>query len=140
MKLRHIAVGTLISAAFAAPAFANDTAKQQSQSDPQAQGSQGQSSQAAQNPDTIRQVQQQLSKNGHDVTVDGKMGPQTQAALKDFQQKQGLQPSGQLDAQTLAAFGMGEDQSSSTGSSRSSAGSSGSSTPDASAPSDSSSK
>lgn len=52
--------------------------------------------------------------------ADGKMGPKTQAALKEFQQQQGLQATGRLDAQTLAALGMGEGQSSSTGSSSSS--------------------
>ncbi|HET8748111.1 MAG TPA: peptidoglycan-binding domain-containing protein, partial [Ramlibacter sp.] len=63
------------------------------------------------------QVQEKLSAAGHEVQPDGIMGPKTQAALKEFQQKQGLQASGQLDQQTLAALGVSEGASASTGSS-----------------------
>ena len=57
--------------------------------------------------DTIRQVQQQLSDKGlYTAQVDGVMGPKTHAALKEFQQKQGMQASGKLDSSTLAALGV----------------------------------
>ena len=38
--------------------------------------------------------------------IDGKMGPRTQAALRDYQQKQGLKATGQLDAETSAKLGV----------------------------------
>jgi peptidoglycan hydrolase-like protein with peptidoglycan-binding domain len=53
------------------------------------------------------------------VQADGIMGPKTQAALKEFQEKQGIQASGQLDQKTLAALGVSEGASASTGSSAS---------------------
>ena len=40
------------------------------------------------------------------VTADGIMGPQTQKALKDFQQQKGLDANGQLDQKTLSALGV----------------------------------
>jgi peptidoglycan hydrolase-like protein with peptidoglycan-binding domain len=101
MKLSHYAIAGIAAASFATAAMAGGGAKHQQQS---------------QGPDTIKQAQQQLSSNGQEVQVDGKLGPQTQAALKKFQESKGLQPSGQLDQQTLAALGMGE-ASASTGSS-----------------------
>jgi peptidoglycan hydrolase-like protein with peptidoglycan-binding domain len=60
----------------------------------------------AQDSQTVRQVQQQLKDQGHEIAVDGQMGPQTQAALKDFQQQQGMEANGELDARTLAALGV----------------------------------
>ena len=54
----------------------------------------------------VSQVQQMLLDKGYSVgTVDGQMGAKTKSALKQFQQSQGLQASGQLDTQTLAALG-----------------------------------
>jgi peptidoglycan hydrolase-like protein with peptidoglycan-binding domain len=68
----------------------------------------GQASQKqAQGSDIVKQAQQKLSQAGHDVgKPDGIMGPKTQAGLKEFQEKKGLQASGQLDKQTLAALGV----------------------------------
>lgn len=56
---------------------------------------------------TVAQIQQRLRqdgfyKSGH---IDGVMGPQTHAAVMDFQRSKGLTASGQLDSQTLAALG-----------------------------------
>ena len=39
-------------------------------------------------------------------SVDGRMGPQTQAALVNFQRAEKLQPTGKLDKQTLTALGV----------------------------------
>lgn len=68
----------------------------------------GQASQKqAQGSDIVKQAQQKLSQAGHDVgKPDGIMGPKTQAGLKEFQEKKGLQASGQLDKETLAALGV----------------------------------
>jgi peptidoglycan hydrolase-like protein with peptidoglycan-binding domain len=41
------------------------------------------------------------------VPADGKMGPKTHAAVKEFQRAKGLQPSGELDERTLTALGLG---------------------------------
>jgi peptidoglycan hydrolase-like protein with peptidoglycan-binding domain len=67
----------------------------------------------------VKQAQEKLSAAGHDAgTADGKMGPKTQAALKEFQQSKGLQASGQLDQKTVAALGVSSGGSSaSTGAS-----------------------
>jgi peptidoglycan hydrolase-like protein with peptidoglycan-binding domain len=52
---------------------------------------------------TTRAVQQALKDGGHDPgEVDGAMGPKTQAALRDFQQKEGLNATGIADADTMA--------------------------------------
>lgn len=54
---------------------------------------------------TVRDVQQALQSKGFDVgTIDGVMGPRTQAALRQFQQQQGMTSSGRLDQQTLSAL------------------------------------
>jgi len=59
------------------------------------------------NPGQVKAVQQALKDQGHDPgDVDGVMGPKTQAALRDYQQKQGLKATGRLDAETQAKLGV----------------------------------
>ncbi|HJU22811.1 MAG TPA: peptidoglycan-binding domain-containing protein [Casimicrobiaceae bacterium] len=68
------------------------------------------------NPETVRSAQQALNEKGFNVgTVDGQMGPNTEAAIKKFQQSKGLPESGNLDEQTLAALGVEQNQTSSQG-------------------------
>jgi peptidoglycan hydrolase-like protein with peptidoglycan-binding domain len=56
---------------------------------------------------TVRQVQKTLSDRGFRTGgIDGRMGPQTQAALVNFQRAEKLQPSGKLDKPTLMALGV----------------------------------
>jgi len=50
----------------------------------------------------VRALQQRLG-----VTVDGVVGPQTRAAIKAFESAHGLPATGQPDAQTLTAVGVG---------------------------------
>lgn len=57
----------------------------------------------------VRDIQQQLQAQGHQVQVDGVYGPETRQALQQFQQQQGLQPHGQVGLDTLAALGIMED-------------------------------
>lgn len=45
-------------------------------------------------------LQQRLNYLGYQLTVDGSFGPMTQAALKDFQTKQGVKATGVLDVAT----------------------------------------
>ena len=60
---------------------------------------------------TVRQVQKTLNDRGFRTGgVDGKMGPQTQAALVNFQRAEKLQPTGKLDGQTLAALRVKKDE------------------------------
>jgi peptidoglycan hydrolase-like protein with peptidoglycan-binding domain len=83
----------------------------------------------------VKQAQEKLSAAGMNAgQADGKLGPKTQAAVKEFQQSKGIQGSGKLDQQTLAALGVsGSSGSASTGaSSGASSGSSSASSPSAS--------
>ena len=51
---------------------------------------------------TVARVQKTLNDRGFRTGgVDGKMGPQTQAALVNFQRSEKLQPTGKLDRETL---------------------------------------
>jgi peptidoglycan hydrolase-like protein with peptidoglycan-binding domain len=59
------------------------------------------------NAEQVKAVQQALKDKGHDPgDVDGKMGPKTQAALRDYQQKEGLKATGRLDTETAAKLGV----------------------------------
>lgn len=63
------------------------------------------------NPALVRSVQQALKQKGYDTgSIDGHVGPSTEKALRDFQQAQGLPQSGSLDAQTLSALGVDQNQ------------------------------
>jgi peptidoglycan hydrolase-like protein with peptidoglycan-binding domain len=55
----------------------------------------------------VKTAQQALKDKGHDPgAIDGVMGPKTQAAVRDFQSKEGLKASGRLDTETLAKLGV----------------------------------
>ncbi|HET7342999.1 MAG TPA: peptidoglycan-binding domain-containing protein [Methylomirabilota bacterium] len=72
------------------------------------------------NAEQVRAVQQALKDKGHDPgDVDGKMGPKTQAALRDFQSKEGLKATGRLDSETMAKLGVEGKTSAAGGSSTS---------------------
>ena len=59
-------------------------------------------------PDMIRKVQQNLKQAGlYKARVDGVWGPQTEAAVRDYQQQHNMNASGQLDEQTLDAMNLG---------------------------------
>lgn len=69
------------------------------------------------NADEVKQAQQKLKDDGdYKGAVDGKAGPQTMAAIKEFQQKNGLSQTGKLDQQTADKLGLGS-MSESSGSS-----------------------
>ncbi len=69
-------------------------------------------------PADVRDVQRKLNRLGyHAGRADGIMGRSTRMALMDFQRAENLQPTGQLNPQTLSALGLGET-SASVGSSR----------------------
>jgi peptidoglycan hydrolase-like protein with peptidoglycan-binding domain len=53
--------------------------------------------------DTVRQAQQALMDKGISPgPIDGKMGPQTKAALSEYQKKENLKVTGRLDGETKA--------------------------------------
>jgi len=80
------------------------------------------------NAEQVKAVQQALKDKGHDPgEVDGKMGPKTQAALRDYQQKEGLKATGRLDSETASKLGVQASASSSSSSSSPAASPSGSS-------------
>jgi hypothetical protein len=57
--------------------------------------------------DDVRQVQQALTRNGSQLVVDGFFGPDTDKAVKAFQQQKQLQPvDGIVGPATLAALGL----------------------------------
>lgn len=56
---------------------------------------------------TIRQVQQTLNNRGFKAgPADGAISPSVQAALREFQRSENLEPSGDLNARTLSALGI----------------------------------
>lgn len=59
------------------------------------------------NQDQVRGVQQNLADRGYDPgQVDGRWGPRTQQAVRDFQRDQNIQANGRPNPQTLAALGV----------------------------------
>lgn len=100
MKRSQLVFAALTFSSVGAFAAANDTSSNASTS-----SSQSYTASVPGNNAQVSQVQQALIDQGFDIgTVDGQMGPKTKAALKQFQQQKGLQASGKLDQQTLAAL------------------------------------
>jgi len=55
---------------------------------------------------TTRQIQTALQNAGFDIgTIDGKMGPRTQQAIKEFQRTKGLKIDGKVGPQTWTELG-----------------------------------
>jgi hypothetical protein len=58
-------------------------------------------------PGQVRQVQQALDKDGFKAgKTDGRWGPETANAVKQFQQSKQIQSNGRLDQQTIADLGL----------------------------------
>jgi peptidoglycan hydrolase-like protein with peptidoglycan-binding domain len=61
------------------------------------------------NPDKIRVIQQALQSKGIDPgPIDGIIGPRTREAVRTFQDRYGMNPTGEIDNQTLFALGKPE--------------------------------
>jgi hypothetical protein len=56
---------------------------------------------AAAGDERVRRAQTALNQEGYSLEVDGVMGPHTESALKSYQTKNGLDPTGTLDDATL---------------------------------------
>jgi peptidoglycan hydrolase-like protein with peptidoglycan-binding domain len=58
-------------------------------------------------PETVRRVQQILKSEGYDPgPINGVLGPQTEEALVQYQQKHGIEATGWLDRETRAKLGV----------------------------------
>ncbi len=81
------------------------------------QGSESQTAPVNVSENQIKQVQEHLKTAGlYNGKADGKMGPETKQALQQFQQQQGLQATGQLDQETMAALQSNQGNAGSTAS------------------------
>ena len=129
-KLSYLLLASATAVSFSAVAAGNASQSQRQSDQTQAQSGQSsqgsQSAQSSQSPDVVKQAQEKLSSAGMDSgPADGKLGPKTEAAVKEFQQSKGIKESGKLDQQTLAALGVNESSgSASSGSTGSSSGAS----------------
>ncbi len=54
----------------------------------------------------VMALQEALNRTGAGLKVDGRMGPKTRAALKDYQAKNGLKATGQLDRESRTKLGL----------------------------------
>jgi peptidoglycan hydrolase-like protein with peptidoglycan-binding domain len=60
-------------------------------------------------PDRVMKAQQALQRKGFDPgPVDGILGPMTREAVRKYQDRYGIKPTGELDNQTLYALGGAE--------------------------------
>jgi peptidoglycan hydrolase-like protein with peptidoglycan-binding domain len=111
----------------------------------QAEMDQGGMNQAAQNisPDRlseqeIKDLQQALNREGFDSgNVDGIWGPETRAAVSNFQERQNIAGNGELNHETLSALGVQfaqQDQIDQNGIGTTGAGTTGAGSPDADEP------
>jgi peptidoglycan hydrolase-like protein with peptidoglycan-binding domain len=67
--------------------------------------------------DTVRKIQRSLRQAGDNPgPIDGIVGPRTQAALRHYQQKEGLPVTGSLDAQTMQRLAANAPPPAATGS------------------------
>jgi len=72
---------------------------------PSAQSTAGADVKASASTDTqVESVQASLAQEGYAVSVDGVWGPQSAEALRQFQQANNLDATGQINAETLAAL------------------------------------
>jgi peptidoglycan hydrolase-like protein with peptidoglycan-binding domain len=118
MKLKYLLAAStaLISAAAIAggdnPAYKTKGAQSQTQSG----GAQAQTMDA----ETVKRVQEALASQGYDPgPADGKLGPKTTEAVKRAQADKGINATGKLDQQTVAALSSGDSSRSSSSSSSS---------------------
>lgn len=99
----------LAACLLAGPAFAAGQQSQDSSMQMQQPAGQASAQQDMTNPlsdSLVRNVQQALQQQGHDIRADGTWGPNTQQALTQFQQDNDLQANGQIDLATIEALGL----------------------------------
>jgi hypothetical protein len=57
-------------------------------------------------PNEIREVQMVLIREGFSIESDGRLGPRTRDALMQFQRRNGLEVTGQIDSRTITSLGV----------------------------------
>jgi peptidoglycan hydrolase-like protein with peptidoglycan-binding domain len=104
MNVKQVVIATTAAVVLAAPAFGADERRS-----PGSKPHSGMTGMGSQEMDsqTVRQIQQALQDKGQNVgEIDGIMGPRTQAALRQYQQSQGMQATGRVDRQTISSLGL----------------------------------
>jgi peptidoglycan hydrolase-like protein with peptidoglycan-binding domain len=110
--MKKIMLAAVAAAALSFPALAQHAGQAQGQpgsaSAQQSDSSGGQKmSPRNLSSNQVEQIQQSLDDKGFKSgQVDGKWGPHTMSALKDFQKSQNISSMGNLDSQTIAALGL----------------------------------
>jgi peptidoglycan hydrolase-like protein with peptidoglycan-binding domain len=105
MNTKAIFAG-LVVAILSFGAYAGQGQAQEQEQNPASSQQQMQIRNLSANTSVVRQVQQKLKDQGYTVgQIDGKWGPKTKDALSQFQQAQGLEATGDIDMDTLAALG-----------------------------------
>jgi peptidoglycan hydrolase-like protein with peptidoglycan-binding domain len=115
--MKRIILATVASAALCLPALAQQGQPDQStqatqQTQPNANAPLSQNGSPQMTPgqlsgNQVREIQQALDNKGFKAgRADGKWGPETEAAFKDFQKSQNLPSSGNIDAMAVAALGL----------------------------------
>ena len=124
--MRQLLLATVATAALTFPAAAADQLQQSDNTQTQRSSTNSEMTSANQQQASrdishewlssleIRSIQQALIDKGYEPgAVDGMWGNLTRAAVWNFQQKNGIDPSGEVDPQTLSALGVtlaGQDQ------------------------------
>ena len=117
MKRTMLFVALASALPLSIPAYANNESTSQDESSwsRATKRVESMNDQQGQSPGLLKQAQQKLSSLGKDVgTRDGQMNSKTEQALSEYQQEKGLQPTGQLDQQTLAALDLNQSGSAAT--------------------------
>jgi peptidoglycan hydrolase-like protein with peptidoglycan-binding domain len=135
--MQRTLTATAILFALSIPAFAQCTTTSPAPAQPEAAQSQNAQPQATSpdagtqatidhttlSQDEIRKIQNELNNAGFDPKgVDGVWGPDTRAALQDYQQQQNLPGNGELNQPTLSALGVEVASGQATGSAATGAG------------------
>jgi len=85
---------------------AQEVPSQQPESEPAIQGASSEEQEAQRQE--VRSAQQVLQERGfYSGAIDGIAGPQTEAAVRQFQESQKLEATGKLDDETLKRLGLG---------------------------------
>jgi peptidoglycan hydrolase-like protein with peptidoglycan-binding domain len=108
MKIRYGLFALSAASVLAvSPALAQQGGGQQGSQTLKQEQAQGTGADLQLSPSTVRQIQQALNQKGYDPgNVDGQWGPETQEAVRNFQQAQGLEPTGQPNARTMSQLGI----------------------------------
>lgn len=115
-----IALASAASIPLSAYALGNENSQNESEWSKSTRRVESMDAQQGQSSELVKQAQEKLSALGKDVgTADGQMNPKTEQALTDFQKENGLQPTGQLDSQTIAALDLSQSGPAATGGSAS---------------------